>query len=209
MSGIWDGLQSVFSAMGSIGSLLLLGLLAVAVPTLVGWAILGPINRTAGRLKAPTRFQLSDFLWLLVQVQLVLGYCVEFVGVRQRHFFVLMLGFLALATLALWSGAVSFMSRAGVTHPPRRAIFILFLLPVTLALMMVTTLLLLVTAGTTLGYIALSRDYRMQLETGYHGLALTPIGIGVAILILPLLGYGLRRLSSWIVHVEPTTNFAS
>ena len=137
---------AILSAVGPIVGVVVLFAIAIGVPTLIGLFVLGPINRAAGRLRAPTRFQLSDFLWLLVQVQLALAYCVEFVGVKHLWFFTLVLGFLLTAVTAMWAGGVSFMSRAGVTHPPRRAVFVLFLLPMTLALMMTTTLLL-VAAG--------------------------------------------------------------
>jgi hypothetical protein len=199
---MWEWLSDFVETASSVGPVLALAVLlvvAVGMPIAVGRAVLGPINHAAGTLKAPTRFQLSDFLWLLVHVQLALGYCVEFVGVRQRFYFPLMLGFLSLAVLGLWAGGVSFLSRAGVTHPPRRAVFILLLLPLTLALMMTTTILLVVAVVTSAGLIDFSYDYRSQIAAGYERLAPSPWLMGLAVAALPVLGYALRRGSIWVV----------
>ncbi|MFO0903331.1 MAG: hypothetical protein U0939_10045 [Pirellulales bacterium] len=194
---------AVLSAVGPIVGVLVLFAIAIGVPTLIGLVVLGPINRAAGRLRAPTRFQLSDFLWLLVQVQLALAYCVEFVGVKHLWFFTLVLGFLLTAVTAMWAGGVSFMSRAGVTHPPRRAVFVLFLLPITLALMMTATLLLVAAVVTSTG-VSFSLEYRVQIEYGIERLNLGPISAGIGMSLLPVLGYGLRRLSRWVV-LGPTS----
>src|ERR1044071_2747379 len=83
------------------------------VPTILGFAILRPISRLAGRLRAAPRFMLSDFFWLVIQLQMALGYCVGFIGKEHVDYFVLIGGFLTLATIGMWAGAVSFMSRAG------------------------------------------------------------------------------------------------
>src|SRR5689334_17545332 len=87
------------------------------VPSILGVVILRPISRMAGRLRAPTRFLLSDFFWLVIQLQFALGYCVRFIGIEHPDYFALIGGFLFLATVWMWAGAVSFMSRAGVTIP--------------------------------------------------------------------------------------------
>ncbi len=117
-----------------------LALVLILAP-LVASLVLGPVNRAAGKLHAPTRFLLPDFMWLLMQLQFALGYCVSFVGIEHLHFFVLVLGFFTVASVMMWAGAVSFLSRAGVKSSLRRGIFILLLLPTTLALMIATPLL--------------------------------------------------------------------
>lgn len=199
MSGWLSDLLETAASVGPVLALAVLLVVAVGMPIAVGRAVLGPINHAAGKLQAPTRFQLSDFLWLLVHVQLALGYCVEFVGIQQRFFFPLMLGFLSLAVLGLWAGGVSFLSRAGVTHPPRRAVFILLLLPLTLALMMTSTILLVVAVVTSAGLVDFSYDYRSQIAAGDERLALSPWAMGLAVAALPVLGYALRRGSLWVV----------
>lgn len=199
---MWEGIETprlLLATVGPVMALLVLLAVAIGVPTSVGLAVLGPVNRAAGRLRAPTRFQLSDFLWLLIHVQLVLGYCVEFVGVKQEAYFALMLSFLAMAVLGMWAGSVSFLSRAGVTNPPRRAVFILLLIPLTLALMMSTTLILVVGVVTWTGLFEFSPDFRAQIEVGMERLALGPRGVTLGLLALPVLGYVLRRISLWVV----------
>ena len=205
MNGFVNELTNASKAIGPIVALVPLLIIAIGVPTIVGLIVLGPINKAAGRLQAPTRFQLSDFLWLLVQVQFALAYCVEFVGVRHAWFFTMVLGFLGLAVFGMWLGGVSFMSRAGVTHPPRRAVFILFLLPSTLALMMITTLLLVVAVVTSAGF-SFSLEYRVQIEDSYQRLGLSPFVVTLGLISLPIFGAALRWLSRWVVRdpMSPT-----
>ena len=52
----------------------LIGLVAfvVAAALLCHW-LLEPVNRAAGHLNAPTRFQLTDFIWLMMQLQIMLA----------------------------------------------------------------------------------------------------------------------------------------
>lgn len=168
--------------------------LVVAPP--LGSLILGPVNRMAGRLPAPTRFLLPDFMWLVVQLQLALGYCVSFVGVEQRYFFPLMLGFLSLASLLMWAGAVSFLSRAGVRSNLRRGIFILVLLPATLALMIVSPIL------PVLCYLLQTNARGIEDLFQIRGYLPPNAGLlllAASILFLPALGLGLNRLSRWMV----------
>ena len=170
--------------------------LVLVLAPLVGSLILGPVNRAAGRLKAPTRFLLPDFMWLLVQLQLALGYCVTFVGVQQRYFFPLVLGFFMLASVMMWAGAVSFLSRAGVRSNLRRGVFILLLLPATLALMIAAPLLpvvsyLLVMEAQEIEQLFRIRDY-LPPNAGLLVLAVGVFGI-------PVLGLALHMLARWMV----------
>ncbi|HZL89243.1 MAG TPA: hypothetical protein VFB96_12770 [Pirellulaceae bacterium] len=170
--------------------------LVLVVAPVVGSLVLGPVNRAAGRLKAPTRFLLPDFMWLLVQLQLALGYCVTFVGVQQRYFFPLVLGFFALASVMMWAGAVSFLSRAGVRSNLRRGVFILLLLPLTLALMIATPLLpvvsyLLHTEAEEIEQLFRLKDY-LPPNAGVLLLA-------AGVFCIPILGLALHMLSRWMV----------
>ena len=45
----------------------------VFVAALFGRWLLEPVNRAAGHLNAPTRFILTDFLWLMIQLQVMLA----------------------------------------------------------------------------------------------------------------------------------------
>ena len=193
--------RGLFDLVGGWPGTAIILLVVAVVPMLIGRPVLGPISRSAGRLKAPTRFMLSDFLWLLIQLQLSLGYCVRYVGIEQRDFFILVLGFLALATVALWAGAVSFMSRAGVTEASRRAVFILFVLPVTLAAMMATTFAVLMWSITFFDVVQF--EYRHELDYLVTIMGITPSMLVVGVVALPFVAWLLRRTSFWIITAPP------
>src|SRR4029453_19665474 len=93
----------------------------VVVAALFGRWLLEPVNRAAGHLNAPTRFILTDFLWLMIQLQVMLA--TVFVQIRgqwpQRGQFVI-LGLLALPIVILWAASVSVVSRAGISKLLRR-----------------------------------------------------------------------------------------
>lgn len=171
--------------------------LVLVLAPLVGTLILGPVNRAAGRLQAPTRFLLPDFMWLLVQLQLALGYCVSFVGVRTQFFFPLALGFFTLASVMMWAGAVSFLSRAGVRSAARRGLFILVLLPATLALMIATPLLPVVAFILEDNPAEVERLFRLEGRIPRHaGWLLMVVGA----LAIPAIGILLNRLGRWMVQ---------
>lgn len=179
--GTWLGILSI--------------VLVLVLAPVVGTLILGPVNRAAGRLRAPTRFLLPDFMWLLVQLQLALGYCVTFVGVQQRYFFPLVLGFLTLASLMMWAGAVSFLSRAGVRSNLRRGVFILLLLPATLAMMICVPVLPVVS------YILHTNADEVENLFRIKGYLPPNAGIGLLVagaVLAPVLCVGLHRLSRWM-----------
>jgi hypothetical protein len=171
--------------------------LAVILPMTLGWYVLGPISKAGGRLRAPTRFMLGDILWLLVHVQLILWYCVRFIGVQQRGFFVVTLAALFMAVLATWAGAVSFVSRAGVVRPSRRVTFILVHLPVTLGLMILAPFAILILYMLATGW--LSDDLQFQLEYLVALIGTDTNEILGFLLVLPVIAWGLRRLAIWIL----------
>jgi len=173
---------------------------------IVAHLVLSPVNRAGGRLKAPTRFHLIDFVWLLVQFQVGLGFCLQYVGVQYQRSFFLLLAFLSFAVLTMWAGAVSFLSRAGVRSSIKRGLFIVVLLPTTLFLMVAIPLL-------PAGCYLLETDPRM-MELVLHLNFNIPRGAGTAIAILgtfllPVLGYLLNRLSAWIVRGATETTAVS
>lgn len=172
---------------------------SIGAASFVGWLCLGPINRVAGRLRARTRFQLSDFFWLLIHAQLALTYCVRFIGREQRFYFPVMLGFLTLAVSGMWAGSLSCLSRAGVADPLRRAIFVLFMVPLTLTLMMTSAIGLIVIGGM---WLSPGFDPTLPMQFGnatvfipYH-----PYSTTIAVVCVPLVGLAVRRVSSWIVR---------
>ena len=175
---------------------LLAVVLVLTIAPLVGSLVLGPVNRAAGKLRAPTRFLLPDFMWLLVELQLALGYCVSFVGIEQVTFFALLLGFLTLASVLMWAGAVSFLSRAGVRNSLHRGIFIVLLLPATLALMIATPLLPIVSYVLETDRRSVEQVFRLSEEL--------PQRAGIFVLVagavcLPAVGCAVHWTARWVV----------
>jgi hypothetical protein len=179
---------------------------ALGSTSLLGWLCLGPINRVAGRLRARTRFQLSDFFWLLIHAQMALTFCVRYVGREQRIYFPVMLGFLTLAVTGMWAGSLSCLSRAGVTDPRRRAIFVLFLVPLTLALMMATAIGI-ITVGVVVlgGGSSPGFDFSAPIQVGstYLYIPYHPYSTTIMLVCAPLVGIVFGRVSAWIVRDSP------
>ena len=189
--------SQLVQAVGGPGTVIIGLLLAVVLPAVLGRWVLGPVSDRAGRLQGVLRFQLSDFFWLVIQFQLVLGYCVRFVGVRQAVLFPLTLIGTSLGMAALWMGAISFMSRAKVTEGRRRATFVMFVLPAVVAYLMVTTFVLLVVTDSW--FELFSRHYRGELEDMLTIMSLTKRQLTVSLVALPILAWTLRRIALWVV----------
>lgn len=171
--------------------------------SLLGRWMIQPINEKGGRLQAPTQFLLTDFVWLVLQLQLALGFCVSWIGVEQTRLFPAILAFLLFAVTMLWLFGVGFLSRAGVTQPLRRAVFTVLLLPATLGVMMALPLL-----------VALLGVLETDIQ-GWGDLAV-PLGeysshkilLWIIVPFLPLIGWSLRQISFWIVSELPLPAFA-
>ncbi len=164
----------------------------------LGHWLLGPINERAPNVSFPTRFLLSDFFWLVLQMQVVLAACVAIVGADAREFLAITAVALA-ALVAIWAGAVSWLSRTGVLHPPRRAALVLFLLPATLGLMFAIPLSL---AG-VLAYLS----WVFAMHPGSVEIVWR-IAAGGAIALLALAagfaaGWGVRRTARWVADGIP------
>jgi hypothetical protein len=171
--------------------------LAIVLPIALGSWMLGPISRRAGRLKGTLRYQLNDFFWLVLQFQLVLGYSVRFVGVEQRFMFVLVLVGTSCGMIALWSGAVRFMSRAKVTEVRRRATFVMLILPTTVGYLMATTFIMLIAADSCFGLF--DSLYRGQLEDMLLIMSMTRGQLIAGVILIPPTAWVLRRAANWVV----------
>lgn len=171
-------------------------LVTVATLPTISWLILGPISQLAGRLKAPTRFQLSDFIWLLVMLQAVLGVCVQFVGLESGSLFGIVLGFLVFAVTALWAGAVSFLSHASITRPIRRAIFELVVLPLTLAFLFALPIVALAGTLEAIQYLHFLRVNRLALNG--NDIAVGGLLTLATLLLFAAGGQILRWVSLWV-----------
>jgi hypothetical protein len=160
-------------------------LLLVALWLMGRW-ILSPFAEAVRILRAPRRFLLSDFIWLFVLLQASLA-AARF-ALDETSTFVIILGFLVLASIAIWGGAVSALSRAGVSQASRRGVFVLVLLPAILVLM----------AGIAAELVSLAAlcvaVFTSELEANL-GLWMAPLGVPV----IAAAGWALRRLTRWVV----------
>lgn len=156
--------------------------------------ILGPISHAAGLLQAPMRFRLSDFVWLVVQFQVVLAACAQGIDIEDVFGFGITLTFLFLATTAMWMGAVSCVSKAGVVHPWRRGIFVLCQLPLTLTFMFAIPICLGAGLLRSLQF-AMSRESLLNEVTG-----LQVVGLFAASIIMGIASWGMRYVSIWVLE---------
>lgn len=183
--------------------ILAIGLLMILLAWLPGIALttLGPINKAAGAINAPKRFQISDLLWLSALLQGVLAFCIQTIDVNLREAFVPICGFLTMSVFAIWVAGVSFLSRAGVVSIWKRACLLLLSLPGTLAMMIGTPTAILCVALAVTHYFAQVAHGERSFD---EGLAVVVAVSGIAgLAVLAAAAWGLRRLSLWIVGDEP------
>ena len=114
--------------------------LAIAATIFTGHWILRPLAKEARWLNLPTRFTLSDFVWLLLLLQIVLAAVVAIAPPDLENAVPLtgLLVFFGGSATLLWVFGISSLSRAGITQPLRRGVFTVFLLPAVLLLLMAT-----------------------------------------------------------------------
>jgi hypothetical protein len=183
----------MFSASDSVFSVGCL-VLGVIVLRLTAQWILGPIGRVSTPM-APRRFQLNDCLWLLIMLQAVLAVSVQFIGL-ESGFFNHFLAFLIFAVTGIWIGAVSFLSKVGITNPMRRASFVLFVLPATLAVLIaipMVSLLGVLRAGEHFHYLQINDRDLSWSDMGLATLVTAACGIGFG-----LLSWTLRQVAMWV-----------
>jgi len=181
--------------------------LCIPVVLVALWAtgrwVLGPFTEAVRVLHAPTRFFLSDFIWLLVLLQA--SFAIARLVLDQRGSFLVILIFLTVASAATWAGAVSVLSRAAVHQTLRRGIFTLVLLPGVLLLMGAVAMGL-------FGLIALPVHLWMASRDRGGGFENTAIGVVMLLVGIPAIiaaGWALRRLTRWIVAGAPPPDFAN
>ena len=178
----------------------LVGLVAFIVTSTVlcHW-LLGPVNRAAGHLNAPTRFQLTDFIWLMLQLQVMLAVVMQATAeAMPQRAVLIILGLLCLPVLVLWAASVSVVSRAGIKRPLRRAVVILLLVPGALAEVMALPLLV-------VGAIVLLSDnvpwvWQNRWTDDLASRVSLILLIGAAIAAA---GFVLRWLSHWVLSPAP------
>lgn len=172
---------------------------ALLLPILwiVARTILYPTVIAAEKVKGPFRFQLADFVWLVLQIQLVLGPVVAFIPAEFLGYRGIALTFGLISTIALWLGSVRFLSRAGIHHALRRGLFILVYLPGTLAVLV-------------LGPLACFMAFVAVLVA--PGAGIVPLSpwprsavLSAMLLLPPAAALGLRKLGDWLVKEMPTS----
>jgi hypothetical protein len=170
----------------------------VVSASLLGRWMIQPINEKGGRLRAPTQFLLTDFVWLVLQLQLALGFSVSWVGIEQQRLFAAILSFQMFAVFMLWLFGIGFLSRAGVTQPLRRAIFTVVLLPATLGVLMALPALVVL-------LVVLETDFAQwgDMAIPLREYSRYKVLLWVVTPVLPVLGWMLRQVSFWIVAESP------
>lgn len=158
--------------------------------------VLGPFTEAMRLLRAPTRFFLSDFIWLLVLLQA--SFALARLALDQRGSFLVILVFLVVASIAIWAGAVSALSRAGICQTLRRGIFTLVLLPAVLLLMGAVVAELFFLAAVVPDLLITSRRFRDE-PAFVTWLMIVLLGIPAIIAT----AWGLRRLTRWVVAGIP------
>lgn len=171
--------------------LLLVLLAALILAAIMGRIILGPLQRAARRAGQPTQFFLTDFVWLLIQVQATLGLVSAFVERNPAWAFYTVLAFLGCALTAMWWGAVRALSQAGVRGTLRRAVLILVLLPGVEALMV--TVIVAGVGGSVVAY----RDVRRWLVAADASFW-KPLSAGAGSLVLAI---GAAMLACWLLRM--------
>lgn len=184
--------------------LLLFVVYFIVSASLLGRWMIQPINEQGGRLRAPTQYLLTDFVWLVLQLQLALGFCVSWIGIEQTRLFPAILGFLFFAVTMLWLFGVGFLSRAGVTQPARRAMFTMLLLPASLGVMMTLPALMVL-----LGVLETDFSSWGDLAIPLREYTRYKVLLWIVTPTLPLIGWLLRQISYWIVQDLSATELNS
>ena len=172
-------------ALGLVPCIALPVLALLAVTGFVNWA-LGPLIAAARQTPTPTRFMLSDLLWLMVQLQLAMGLVVWAVPADlPTSTRVGALLFLCVPVVGFWYGCLHGVDQAGIQQPLRRAAAFVILLPGTIVAVVALPLL-------TVAWLALLGDKRRAPAE----LDLVTVQLGVAAAV----SFSLRWLASWIVE---------
>jgi hypothetical protein len=174
------------------------GLIAfvLAAAVLCHW-LLEPVNRAAGRLNAPTRFQLTDFIWLMMQLQVLLAVVMQTIAeAMSQRALIIVLGLLALPVIVLWAASVSVVSRAGITQPMRRAALILVLVPGSLAEVMAVPMLV-------IGGVAFVNDEPPGMWFAAGDPPMRVLLVAATSLLVAVAAVALRWLSFWVMAGGP------
>lgn len=178
--------------------LVVLGFYIAGTAVVARW-MLEPINRAGGQLRASTRYLLTDFLGLMVLLQVALaisGVALEDGTRREVAAYWSLLGVFVLLVTILWAASVSVVSRAGIVRPLPRLTVIVLLIPGALAVVMsVPLLVILGLSGMFAGWLGLAGPWQAW--------SLPLAGLGLA--ALAAAGVVIRKLSFWALERSTAT----
>lgn len=95
----------------------------------IGLYVLGPLDAAARYRRCPTQFTMADFLALMFLFQLPVA-LIRLVLPDRASPIGLLYGFAWIASCLMWGVSVQTLSRAGITTPWRRVVFLSAVLPI-------------------------------------------------------------------------------
>ena len=176
--------------MDAIGLLLIFpgGLVALALFSGMISLTLGPLLRANVAGRSPSRFMLTDLIWLVAQLQMVMALAARAFPVDMpSQIRVSALVLLCLPVLAFWYASLQVVSWAGVVRPLRRAVVFLLLLP---GAALMTLCLPMLALAAIVGLASAASN-----EPGPHQLALSTAQFALAVAFT----VSLRWLANWVV----------
>lgn len=183
-----------------VGRLTILGVLvliaAVGVPLIIGYYILHPIDVLMRNSKRKLQFTLTDFVCLLLEWQIALGFTLSQVPNWNSQYFVLIFGFLATSVLLIWIGGVYSLSRLGVGSARRRITF-LVALPGIVGSMMLSA----AAFGSVPAYAMrlIQQDWAFELPVYLRNAGTVTAIVAVAAIVTFIACRLLRRTMYWVV----------
>ena len=174
---------------GMLGCLLFLAGAVGYVWALTNWT-LGPLVTAARQAPAPTRFLLSDLLWLMIQLQLAMALAA---GAVPRDFptktRVWAAVFLGLPAAAFWYACLHVVAQAGIRGTFRRGAVFVVLVPGTVVA--IVSLPILAMAVLSLSGARISQPYELEWTL-------------VALMVSAAATFGMRWLARWAVGETAT-----
>jgi len=160
------------------------------------YAVLQPLIRETRGRQCPTRFFLSDIIWLMLMLQIPLAAASLVPKWRGKGDKVIFGLALVAVCVYAWSLSVAAMSALGLNAPLRRGLLLVILLPVSLfgALAPVVGIVTGIPSGVvTMAEGGTSVDYGV---------------VAIAMAMLVTIGFTCRRLTAWVV-ADPTRDVES
>jgi len=183
-----------------IGRLTVLGVLvllaAVGVPLIMGYYILHPIDVLMRKSPRRLQFTLADFVCLLIEWQVALGFTLSQVPSWTSQYFVVIFGFFAVSVLLVWLGGVYSLSRLGVDSAQRRITFLLALPMIVVAMMVAAA-----AFGSLPAYALrlLRQEWAFELPVRLDSAGQVVLIVTGAAIVSSLACRLLRRTMDWVV----------